>query len=138
MLSPRAAHAERVVAIAPLSTLGAEDTSAGDEEADRPRSRPRSPRCPAPRSSAPPQVADAIKKAKKPQLKRVRGRRRRASPSSASWSARRSSIAGEVGGLGESTVVYLAATDVATGKELRSTTLAVGAQATTAAARPAR
>ncbi|MGE3545026.1 MAG: PEGA domain-containing protein, partial [Kofleriaceae bacterium] len=35
-------------------------------------------------------------------------------------------IDGEVGGLGESKVVYLGATDVATARELRSTTLSVG------------
>ena len=37
-------------------------------------------------------------------------------------------IDGEVGGLGEAKVVYLGATDVATAKELRSTTLAIGAK----------
>ncbi len=37
-------------------------------------------------------------------------------------------ISGEVGGLGNSQVVYLGAMDVTTGKELRSTTLPIGAK----------
>lgn len=37
-------------------------------------------------------------------------------------------VSGEIGGLGEAQVIYLRATDIATGKDLRSTTFTVGAQ----------
>lgn len=119
------AHAERVVAVTPLSTLGTEDTSqasralvaqieqavgalGGDWRVVT--------------SSA---VADAVKKAKKPQLRACEGE----APCLAEVGKLVGAhivIAGEIGGLGDARVVYLGATDVATAKELRSTTLAVG------------
>ena len=90
------AGADRVVALAPLSTLGAEDKSAGDEEAARPdragdrraaRHEGRHRRSRSPMRST---------KAKKPQLKTVRGRRgvrrraRQARRRDQSWSPARS------------------------------------------------
>ena len=121
------AHAERVVAIAPLSTLGAEDTSANTRKligqieaaiaalADT-------------RVVTAAQVADAIKKSKKPQLKVCEGDAACLAELGRLVGAQ-VVIAGEVGGLGDAKVIYLGATDVAAARELRSTTLAVGGQA---------
>jgi hypothetical protein len=120
------ARAERVVALAPLSTAGAEDKSAGTKQlaaalagglvavgeirvigAD--------------------QVSAAIDKARKPQL--------RVCEDDAACLAELGKlvgaqivVSGDVGGLGDSRVVYLGATDVATAKLMRSTTLPVGAK----------
>jgi hypothetical protein len=72
------------------------------------------------------QVAQAIDRAKKPQLKACEG--------DAACLAELGKlvgadvvVTGEVGGLGDSRVIYLGATDVATAKELRSTTFTLGA-----------
>jgi len=117
------AHAERVVAIAPLSTLGAEDTSAaartliGQIEAAVAA-------LPGTRVVRAQQVSDAIRKAKKPQLRACEGDAACLAELAGLVGAQ-IVISGEVGGLGDSRVVYLAATE--NGKELRSTTLAVGA-----------
>jgi hypothetical protein len=72
-------------------------------------------------------VGDAIKRAKKPQL-RVCERDPGCLAELGKLVGASIVVDGEVGGLGESQVVYLGATDVATGKELRSTTLQVGAK----------
>jgi hypothetical protein len=69
------------------------------------------------------QVADAIKKAKRPQLRACEGDAG-CLAELASLTGAQIVISGEVGGLGASRVVYLAATE--NGKELRSTTLAIG------------
>jgi hypothetical protein len=116
------ARADRIVAIAPLSTLGAEDTSAatrkliGQIEA----AVAGLPGIKVVRAS---QVADAIKKSKKPQLRACEGDAG-CLGELASLVGAQIIISGEVGGLGESQVIYLAATE--NGKELRSTTLSVG------------
>ena len=116
------AHAERVVAIAPLSTLGAEDTSAatrkliGQIEAAVAA-------LPATKVVRAQQVTDAIKRARKPQLRTCEGDAVCLAELAGLVGAQ-IVISGEVGGLGESRVVYLAATE--NGKELRSTTLAIG------------
>jgi hypothetical protein len=117
-----AAHAERVVAVAPLSTLGAEDTSAGTRKLTG-QIEAAVAALPATRVVRAQQVSDAIKRARKPQLRACEG-----DPAClaelAGLVGAQIVISGEVGGLGESRVVYLAATE--NGKELRSTTLAVG------------
>ena len=116
------ARADRTIAIAPLSTLGAEDTSAetrklvGQIEAAVAA-------LPATKVVRSAQVADAIKKARRPQLRACEGDSA-CLAELASLTGAQIVISGEVGGLGESRVVYLAATE--NGKELRSTTLAVG------------
>jgi len=116
------AHAERVVAIAPLSTLGTEDTSAGTRKltADIEAAVAALPATKVVRAA---QVADAIKRARKPQLRACEGDAGCLAELATLVSAQ-IVISGEVGGLGESRVVYLAATE--NGKELRSTTLSVG------------
>jgi len=124
LLASAPARAERIVAVAPLSTLGAEDTSAsvkkltgqieaaianlGDTKVV---------------SAA--QVADAIKRAKRPQLKACEGEAACLAELGKLVGAQ-IVIAGEIGGLGEAKIVYLGATDVGASKELRSTTLAIG------------
>ena len=120
-----AAHAERVVAIAPLSTLGTEDTSAGTRKLTG-EIEAAVVALPATRVVRAAQVADAIKRAKKPQLRACEGDAG-CLAELATLVGAQIVISGEVGGLGESRVVYLAASE--SGKELRSTTLAVGARA---------
>lgn len=114
----------RVVAIAPLSTLGAEDTSASTRELAASLEQafaalPDTQVIPAA------QVATAIRRAKRPQL-RVCERDTECLAELGRLVGATVVIDGEVGGLGESRIVYLGATDVASGKELRSTTLALG------------
>jgi PEGA domain len=120
--SAAAAHAERVVAIAPLSTLGAEDTSAGTRQLIG-QIEAAVAALPATKVVRAAQVADAVKKAKKPQLRACEGDAG-CLAELATLVGAQIVISGEVGGLGESKVVYLAASE--NGKELRSTTLAVG------------
>lgn len=120
--SAAAARAERVVAIAPLSTLGAEDTSAGTRKLTG-EIEAAVAALPGTRVVRAQQVSDAIKRAKKPQLRACEGDAA-CLAELASLVGAQIVISGEVGGLGESRVVYLAATE--NGKELRSTTLAVG------------
>ncbi|HEX7836477.1 MAG TPA: PEGA domain-containing protein [Kofleriaceae bacterium] len=118
-----AAHAERVVAIAPLSTLGAEDTSAGTRKLIG-QIEAAVAALPGTRVVRAQQVSDAIKKARKPGLRACEGDAACLAELAGLVGAQ-IVISGEVGGLGDSRVVYLAATE--NGKELRSTTLAVGA-----------
>ena len=122
LLTATTARADRVVAIAPLSTLGAEDTSAGTRQLTG-QIEAAVAALPATKVVRAAQVGDAIKKAKKPQLRACEGDAA-CLTELASLVGAQIVISGEVGGLGESKVVYLAATE--NGKELRSTTLAVG------------
>jgi len=115
-------YAERVVAIAPLSTLGAEDTSAGTRKLTT-QIEAAVAALPDTRVVRAAQVVDAIKKAKKPQLRACEGDAG-CLTELANLVGAQLVISGEVGGLGESKVIYLAA--IAGGKELRSTTLSVG------------
>ncbi|HET7501133.1 MAG TPA: PEGA domain-containing protein [Kofleriaceae bacterium] len=118
------AHAERIVAMAPLSTLGAEDTSAGTRKLTA-QLEAAVAALPGTRVVRAAQVADAIRKARKPQLRACEGDAG-CLAELASLVGAQIVISGEVGGLGDSRVVYLAATE--NGKELRSTTLAVSAR----------
>ena len=118
-------YAERVVAVAPLSTLGAEDKSATTKkilaQIEQAVASLGDKVIPAA------QVAAAIDKAKKPQLKACEG-----DPVCLGELGKLVGanvvISGEVGGLGDSKVIYLGATDVATAKEMRSTTLTLTAK----------
>jgi hypothetical protein len=118
------AAAERVVAVAPLATLGAEDTSAGTRAVTA-RIEAAIAALPDTKVVRAAQVGDAIKKAKKPQLRACEGEPACLAELAALVGAQ-IVISGEVGGLGESKVVYLAASEQ--GKELRSTTLAIGSK----------
>jgi hypothetical protein len=126
------ARADRVVAIAPLSTLGAEDTSAatkqlGDQLATAAAALGGT------KVVSTEQVAAAIKKANQPQLKACEGDAACLANLGKLVGAT-AVVTGEVGGLGASTVVYLTASDVASGKELRTATLVVGKPDAAAAA----
>ena len=115
----------KLVALAPLATLDAEDTSAPIKKLTAQleaaigsigmRVVPAA------------TVADAIKKAKKPQLRACEGE-----PACISELGKLVGatyvVAGQIGGLGDAKIVYLNATDVGTARELRSTTLALGKQ----------
>ncbi len=120
------AHADRVVALAPLSTLGTEDTSASTKQLTGQIELALG-TLPGTKVVTAAQVADAIKKAKKPLL-RMCEREPGCLAELGKLVGATIVIDGEVGGLGESKIVYLGATDVASGKELRSTTLQVGAK----------
>jgi hypothetical protein len=125
VLGELVAHADRTIAVAPLSTLGAEDKSAATKKmlADIEHAIAG---LPGNKVVAAAQVAQAIDRAKKPQLKACEG--------DAACLAELGKlvgadvvVTGEVGGLGDSRVIYLGATDVASAKELRSTTYTLGA-----------
>jgi hypothetical protein len=118
------AHADRVIAVAPLSTLDAEDTSASTRKVTA-QIETAIAGMPATKVVTSAQVAEAIKRAKKPQLKACEGDGKCLAELGKLTNAQ-FVIAGQVGGLGESKVVYLNITDVSTAKELRSTTLSVG------------
>lgn len=126
------AYADRVVAVAPLSTLGAEDKTAptkkllGQIEAAV-AAVPGTKLIPAT------QVTSAIDKAKKPQLKSCEDDEACIAEIGKLVGANLV-VTGEVGGLGDSRVVYLKSTDVAAAREVRTTTLAIGG--TTAADTP--
>ncbi|MEP6865741.1 MAG: PEGA domain-containing protein [Deltaproteobacteria bacterium] len=120
-------YAERVVAVAPLSTLGAEDKSATTKkilaQIEQAVASLGDKVIPAA------QVTAAIDKAKKPQLKACEGDAACLGELGKLVGAN-VVISGEVGGLGDSKVIYLGATDVATAKEMRSTTLTLTAKET--------
>src|SRR5262245_15558913 len=122
LAAPAAARAERVVAIAPLSTLGAEDTSAGTRALIG-QIEAAVAALPGTRVIRAQQVSDAIKRARRPQLRACEGDAACLAELAGLVGAQ-IVISGEVGGLGDSRVVYLAASE--NGAELRSTTLAVG------------
>jgi hypothetical protein len=118
-------YAERIVAVAPLSTLGAEDKSAATkkvlgqiEQAIAALGNKVVPAA---------QVSAAVDKAKRPQLKACEGDTACLTELGKLVGAN-VIVTGEVGGLGDSKVIYLGATDVGTGKEMRSTTLTLGAK----------
>jgi len=126
VLATATAAAQRVVAVTPLSTLGAEDKSAGTRKllgqieqaiASLPGTKV------VPNT----QVTAAIDRAKKPQLKQCEG-----DPACAAEIGKlvgaQFIVTGEIGGLGESKVIYLKAMDVGAGREVRSTTLSIDAK----------
>ena len=124
LLASAPARAERTVAIAPLSTLGAEDTSAATKKLTT-QIEAAVASLGGMKVVSAAQVADAIRRAKRPQLKACEGEIACLAELGKLVGAE-VVIAGEVGGLGEAKVIYLGATDVRSAKELRSTTLAVG------------
>jgi hypothetical protein len=123
------AQTPRVVALAPLSTLGTEDTSASSRKITQ-QLEAAFAALPNTKVITAAQVAQAIAKAKKSQLKAC-DREAACLAELGKLVGATYVIDGEIGGLNESKVVYLGATDVASAKELRSTTLQVGAKADT-------
>lgn len=123
--APAAPSTGKLVAIAPLATLDSEDTSAPIKKLTAQLEAAVAALGGA-RVITAAQVADAIKKAKKPQLRACEGEAACLSELGKLVGAQLV-IAGQIGGIGESRIVYLNATDVATAKELRSTTLGLGA-----------
>jgi hypothetical protein len=127
MLAAAPARAERLVAVAPFSTLGAEDTSAAVKKLTADIEAAVAGLAGTQVVTAA-QVAEAIRRAKKPQLKACEGDAACLADLGKLVGAQ-IVIAGEIGGLGEARVIYLGATDVGAAKELRSTTLTVGGAA---------
>lgn len=121
------AAAERIVAVAPFTTLSTQDTSAetravvGQLEAAI-AGLPQTKVVPAS------QVADGVKRAKKPALLTCEGDAACLGELAKLVNAQ-FLITGEVGGLGDARVVYLSLIDTASAKEVRSTTLRIGAGA---------
>jgi hypothetical protein len=128
MLASATASADRIVAITPLSTLGAEDKSAATKKLLGQIEQAFA-SLPGTKVVPSTQVSAAIDKAKKPQLKACEGEATCVTEVGKLVGAQ-FVVTGEVGGLGDSKVVYLKLTDVSAGRELRSTTLAVGASDT--------
>ncbi|MDB4955975.1 MAG: hypothetical protein JWO36_3544 [Myxococcales bacterium] len=120
------ARADRIVAVAPLSTLGAEDKSTATKKLTTQIEQAIA-ALPGTKVVPAQQVLDAIGKAKKPQLKVCEGDATCVAEVGKLVGAQLV-VTGEVGGLGTSQVVYLNATDVASSKEIRSTTLSIGTQ----------
>jgi PEGA domain len=123
-LASAPARAERLVAVAPLSTLGTEDTSAQVKKLTT-QIETAVAGLPGTKIVSAAQVTEAIRRAKRPQLKACEGEAACLTELGKLVGAQ-VVIAGEIGGLGDAKVVYLGATDVGAGKELRSTTLTVG------------
>lgn len=124
VLATAPAHAERIVALAPLATFGTEDTSGPIKQLTAQLEGVIS-KLPDTKLVTAAQVAEAIKRAKKPQLRACEGETACLVELGRLVGAN-VLLTGEIGGLGDAKVVYLAATDVTAGRELRSTTLAVG------------
>lgn len=114
-----------LVALAPLATLDAEDTSAPIKKLTAQLEAAIG--AIGMRAISAATVAEAIKKAKKPQLRACEG-----DPACIAELGKLVGatyvVAGQIGGLGDSKIVYLNATDVGTAKELRSTTLTLSKQ----------
>jgi hypothetical protein len=125
LLASATAYADRVVAITPLSTLGSEDKSAATKKLVTQIEQAFA-ALPGTKVVPAAQVSAAIDKAKKPQLKQCEGEAACVSELGKLVGAQ-FVVSGEVGGLGDSRVVYLKLIDVSAARELRSTTLAVGA-----------
>lgn len=125
-LASATAHAERIVAVTPLSTMGTEDTSASTKKLTA-QLEAALRALPDTKVVAAAAVTQAITRAKKPQLKACE-RDPACLAELGKLVGATIVVDGEVGGLGEAKVVYLGATDVASGKELRSTTLSIGAK----------
>ena len=125
------AFADRVIAVAPMSSLGAEDKSPATKAVITQIEQAIA-ALPGTKMVRAEQVSAAIKKANKPQLKACEGEAGCIAEVGKLVGAQ-IVITGEVGGLGASQVIYLSATEVASGHELRSTTLSVGAKDDSAA-----
>jgi len=128
LLASATAYDDRVVAITPLSTLGSEDKSAATKKLVAQIEQAFA-ALPGTKIVPAAQVNAAIDKAKKPQLKQCEGEAGCVTELGKLVGAQ-FVVTGEVGGLGDSKVVYLKLIDVAAARELRSTTLAVGASDT--------
>jgi len=121
------AFAERVVAVAPLSSAGGEDKSPATKQLTKAIEQ-------AFVSLGDVKVIDAAQvgaaadKARKPQLRLCEDDAVCLTELGKLVGATYV-ISGDVGGLGDSRVVYLSATEVATGKLVRSTSLQIGAKA---------
>ncbi len=119
------AHAQkRTVAVAPLAALGAEDTSAAAKklQAEIEKALAKVDGVAVVDSGA---VLAAIKKAKRPELRVCEGDHGCLAELGKLVGAKLV-VAGEAGGLGDISVVYLELIDAGAAKEVRSTTLEVG------------
>lgn len=124
-LLPRLATADRVVAVAPVSVVGVDDKSAATKSAISQVEQALG-RLPGTTVVPAAKVAAAIDRAKKPHLRTCDGDARCFAELGRLVGAQ-IVVNGMVGGLGDLQVIYFGATEVATGQDVRSTTLTVGA-----------
>lgn len=125
MLTGSAARAQRVVALAPLSALGSEDTSnpALGASAELERAIAALPSTTLLTAS---QVTAALRRQKRPAVASCDGDRTCVAELGRAVGAA-VLVTGQLGGIGDARIIYLEALDCATGKELGSTTWALGA-----------
>ncbi len=119
------AAAQRVIAVAPLATMGSEDTSASAQATAASLEKAIA-ALPATKVIGAAQVAQAIKRARRPALAACDGE-----PACIAELGQLAGatvlITGQSGGLGEARVLYLRAVAAASGQELGSTTWTAGA-----------
>jgi PEGA domain len=126
------ASAQRVIALAPLATMGSEDTSAAAQATTAELERAIA-ALPATRFVSPVQLSAAVKRAKRPGLATCDGELGCVAEVGLLAGAA-VVVTGQSGGLGEARVIYLRAVDTASRKELGSTTWTAGPGDSAAAA----
>lgn len=126
------ALAQRVIALAPLATMGSEDTSAAAQATTAQLERAIA-ALPATKVVSPAQLAAAVKRAKRPGLATCDGELGCVADVGQLAGAA-VVVTGQSGGLGEARVIYLRAVDTASRKELGSTTWTAGPGDSAAAA----
>ena len=131
-LVPTTALAQRLVAVAPLATLGSEDTSQGAQAVTAQLERAVA-GLPGTTAMTAAQVAAVLKRAKRQGPAGCDGELACVADLGRVVGAA-VLITGQLGGLGEARVVYLSAVDTASGKELGSTTWSTGEGDSAAAA----
>lgn len=131
-LLARPASAQRVIALAPLATMGSEDTSAAAQATTAQLERAIA-ALPATKVVSPAQLSAAVKRAKRPGLVTCDGELGCVAEIGLLAGAA-VVVTGQSGGLGEARVIYLRAVDTASRKELGSTTWTAGPGDSAAAA----
>jgi PEGA domain len=126
------AAAQRVIALAPLATMGSEDTSAAAQATAAQLERAIA-ALPATKVLSPVQLSAAVKRAKRPGLATCDGELGCVAELGLLAGAA-VVVTGQSGGLGEARVIYLRAVDTTSRKELGSTTWTAGPGDSAAAA----
>jgi len=126
------ASAQRVIALAPLATMGSEDTSAAAQVTVAQLERAIA-ALPATKVVSPAQLSAAVKRARRPGLATCDGELGCVAEIGLLAGAA-VVVTGQSGGLGEARVIYLRAVDTASRKELGSTTWTAGPGDSAAAA----
>ena len=123
-LAAGSASAQRAIALAPLATMGNEDTSSSARATSAELERAIA-ALPATKLISPAQLSAALKRAKRPALASCDGELLCVAEAGQAAGAQ-IVVTGQSGGLGEARVIYLRAVDTAARKELGSTTWTAG------------